>query len=197
MGSHQPIRPIRKTVEPEPPLIPDKLYFRIGEVAKLCGVESYVLRFWQTEFPTLKPTKGGAGQRLYRRKDVEMALRIKGLLYDQGFTIPGARQALKTDPGQSAPSHESVILSGARSAEPKDPEGLHLAENVSPFPAKASPSKLLALRDELHSLAHMLARPVATAPQPPRPRLVLAPKPETKLHALKPKLEQGDLFGEE
>src|ERR1700739_1348428 len=77
--------------------IPDKLYFRIGEVAKLCGVEAYVLRFWETEFPQLKPNKGGTGQRLYRKRDVEMALRIKSLLYDQGYTIPGARQVFKNE----------------------------------------------------------------------------------------------------
>ena len=89
MGTHHPIR---KTVAPE---IPDKLYFRIGDVARLCEVPAYVLRFWETEFPQLKPNKGGTGQRLYRRRDVEMALRIKSLLYDQGYTIPGARQVFK------------------------------------------------------------------------------------------------------
>src|ERR1700760_61341 len=94
MGTHHPIR---KTVTPEPPVIPDKLYFRIGDVAKLCDVPAYVLRFWETEFKQLKPNKGGTGQRLYRRKDVEMALRIKGLLYDQGYTIPGARQVFKAE----------------------------------------------------------------------------------------------------
>jgi DNA-binding transcriptional MerR regulator len=75
--------------------IPDKLYFRIGEVARLCEVPAYVLRFWESEFPQLKPNKGGTGQRLYRRRDVEMALRVKTLLYDEGYTIPGARQMLK------------------------------------------------------------------------------------------------------
>lgn len=88
------IQPIRKVVAPE---IPDKLYFRIGDVARLCEVPAYVLRFWETEFPQLKPTKGGTGQRLYRRRDVEMALRIKSLLYDQRYTIPGARQVFKDE----------------------------------------------------------------------------------------------------
>ena len=88
------IQPIRKTVVPE---IPDKLYFRIGDVARLCEVPAYVLRFWETEFPQLKPNKGGTGQRLYRKRDVETALRIKSLLYDQGYTIPGARQVFKTE----------------------------------------------------------------------------------------------------
>ena len=77
--------------------IPDKLYFRIGEVARLCDVQAYVLRFWETEFPQLRPHKGGTGQRLFRRRDVEMALRIRHLLYDEGYTIPGARQLLKTE----------------------------------------------------------------------------------------------------
>ncbi len=77
--------------------IPDKLYFRIGEVAKLCEVPPYVLRFWEGEFPQLKPNKGGTGQRLYRRRDVEMALRIKTLLYDEGYTIPGALQAFRAE----------------------------------------------------------------------------------------------------
>ncbi len=76
-------------------LIPDRLYFRIGEVAKLCRLPAYVLRFWETEFPHLKPTKSSTGQRMYRRRDVENVLHIKRLLYDEGFTIAGARQQLK------------------------------------------------------------------------------------------------------
>jgi len=77
--------------------IPDKLYFRIGEVAKLCKVEAYVLRFWETEFPQLKPHKSGTGQRLYRKRDVELALRIKRLLYSEGYTIAGARQVFAAE----------------------------------------------------------------------------------------------------
>lgn len=75
--------------------VPDKLYFRIGEVARLAGVEPYVLRFWETEFPALKPGKSSSGQRLYRRREVELALEIKSLLHEQGFTIAGARQQIK------------------------------------------------------------------------------------------------------
>src|ERR1041385_9356407 len=78
-------------------LIPEKLYFRIGEVSKLFRLPAYVLRFWETEFPQLKPVKSGTGQRMYRRKDVEAVLRIKKLLYEEGFTIAGARQQLRTD----------------------------------------------------------------------------------------------------
>jgi len=79
------------------PVIPDKLYFRIGEVARLCRLPAYVLRFWETEFPQLKPVKGNTGQRMYRQRDVETVLRIKALLYEQGFTIAGARQHLKDE----------------------------------------------------------------------------------------------------
>ncbi len=76
------------------PEIPDKLYFRIGEVSRLLGVEPYVLRYWETEFKTLHPKKSGTGHRLYRRKDVELLLNIKELLYSKRYTIEGARQAL-------------------------------------------------------------------------------------------------------
>ena len=78
-------------------VIPDKLYFRIGEVASLCHLPAYVLRFWESEFPQLKPVKSSTGQRMYRKRDVENVLRIKQLLYDQGFTISGARQQLRTE----------------------------------------------------------------------------------------------------
>src|SRR6266436_3469092 len=76
------------------PDIPDKLYFKIGEVSELLGVEPYVLRYWETEFAVLSPKKSGTGHRLYRRKDVELLLRIRRLLYEKRFTIEGARQTL-------------------------------------------------------------------------------------------------------
>ena len=88
--------PARKSVSGEV-VIPDKLYFRIGEVSRLCGLPSYVLRFWETEFNQLKPSKSGTGQRMYRKIDVGSVLRIKKLLYDQGFTIAGARQQLRAE----------------------------------------------------------------------------------------------------
>lgn len=78
-------------------VIPEKLYFRIGEVADLCRLPAYVLRFWETEFPQLKPVKSSTGQRMYRHKDVENVLRIKKLLYEEGFTITGARQHLRME----------------------------------------------------------------------------------------------------
>ncbi|MCC6291961.1 MAG: MerR family transcriptional regulator [Bryobacterales bacterium] len=85
-----------RNVHPAPqagstPEIPDKLYFRIGEVSHLAGVEPYVLRYWESEFPSLAPKKSGTGHRLYRRKDVEMVLELKRLLYEKRFTIEGAR----------------------------------------------------------------------------------------------------------
>jgi len=104
----------------EPVFIPDKLYFRIGEVANLCRLPAYVLRFWESEFPQLKPVKSSTGQRMYRKRDVESVLRIKQLLYEQGFTISGARQQLRAEnksdksqtaipfPSQSAPDLQHI-----------------------------------------------------------------------------------------
>src|SRR5579864_147214 len=83
--------------KPDEIFIPDKLYFRIGEVARLCRLPAYVLRFWETEFPQLKPVKSSTGQRMYRRRDVESVVRIKQLLYDEGYTIAGARQHLRDE----------------------------------------------------------------------------------------------------
>jgi DNA-binding transcriptional MerR regulator len=77
------------------PIIPDRLYFKIGDVARICEVKTYVLRFWETQFPQLKPNKSGTGQRLYRRRDVELALEIKRLVHIEGYTISGARQVLE------------------------------------------------------------------------------------------------------
>ncbi|MES2220668.1 MAG: MerR family transcriptional regulator [Acidobacteriota bacterium] len=93
MAQPQPARRKMQSIK-TPVSIPDKLYFRIGDVARLCSLPAYVLRFWETEFPQLKPHKGGSGQRLYRKRDVEMVLEIKRLLYDEGFTIAGARKSL-------------------------------------------------------------------------------------------------------
>ena len=82
---------------PEPAEIPDKLYFRIGEVSDLVGVEPYVLRYWETEFPAVGPKKSDTGHRMYRRKEVELLLRIKYLLYEKKYTIEGARQYLQSE----------------------------------------------------------------------------------------------------
>jgi DNA-binding transcriptional MerR regulator len=82
------------------PRIPDKFYFRIGEVSDIVDVPPYVLRFWETEFKQIKPKRTRAGQRMYRKQDVELVLRIKHLLYEKKFTIEGARQHLKRGTGR-------------------------------------------------------------------------------------------------
>jgi DNA-binding transcriptional MerR regulator len=197
MGSHHPIR---KTVLPEPVVVPDKLYFRIGDVARLCDVPAYVLRFWETEFPQLKPNKGGTGQRLYRKRDVETALRIKSLLYDQGYTIPGARQVFKSE------------TTSDTAAQPMDPAPqLARADYDSPIDVGAQirqdaqqRDRLAVVRNELRALATLLGNP-AGAPaadipesplahkhKPQRPRLVIEPRPESRIP-----LNQGDLFAAE
>jgi DNA-binding transcriptional MerR regulator len=119
-------------VAKEAPEIPDKLYFRIGEVAGLLGVEPYVLRYWESEFPTLAPKKSGTGHRLYRRKDVELLFRIKHLLYEKRFTIEGARQTL----------HEGR---GSRMKAAADEQGTLFA-----------PDPLPAIRDELAAILKLL-----------------------------------------
>lgn len=104
--------------QPSPdPDIPNKLYFRIGEVAKLAGIKPYVLRFWESEFSGLGPKKSGTGHRLYRRKDVELVLEIKRLLYDKRFTIEGARKVLEAKPKReaakpAAPRKQAELFSG-------------------------------------------------------------------------------------
>ncbi len=95
ISSHH--KAVAKTVKTADVVIPEKLYFRIGEVAELCRLPAYVLRFWETEFPQLKPVKSSTGQRMYRHKDVESVLHIKKLLYEEGFTIAGARQHLRAE----------------------------------------------------------------------------------------------------
>jgi DNA-binding transcriptional MerR regulator len=79
--------------------IPDKLYFKIGEASEIVGVEAHVLRYWESEFKILKPLRAGSRQRLYRRGDIENLLRIRELLYTEGYTIAGARQAIKDGKG--------------------------------------------------------------------------------------------------
>lgn len=120
-------------VPTESPEIPDKLYFRIGEVAGLLGVEPYVLRYWETEFPTLSPKKSGTGHRLYRRKDVELLLKIKHLLYDKRYTIEGARQSL----------HNESKNSRSKTAEHRQTELF-------------TPDPLAAIRNELTAILKIL-----------------------------------------
>ena len=204
MTSHHPIR---KAVTAEPTVIPDKLYFRIGDVAKLCDVPAYVLRFWETEFPQLKPNKGGTGQRLYRKRDVEMALRIKSLLYDQGYTIPGARQVFSTESKTKEAPEATPQLAVAPAPTPEPASPIDVGETIRQEAHRRE--QLSSLRSELRSLADLLAKPAspdhpapaATAPasieakpKSPRPRLVLEPKPDAKAPRL---IDQGDLFPSE
>ena len=100
------------------PEIPDKLYFKIGEVSELLSVEPYVLRYWETEFPVLSPKKSGTGHRLYRRKDVELLLRIKHLLYEKRFTIEGARQSLQAEARAPKPKPVKRLQHELFSADP-------------------------------------------------------------------------------
>ena len=102
------------------PRIPDKEYFRIGEVAEMAGVEPYVLRFWETEFPRLRPSKGRTSQRVYSRRDVGLVLRIRDLLYEEGYTIEGARKRLRgagekeRDTASELPARTRAVLDRVR-----------------------------------------------------------------------------------
>src|SRR5262244_845281 len=89
--------------------IPNKLFFKISEVCEIVGVEPYVLRFWETEFPNLAPVKSKTGHRVYKRKDVENVLRIKELLYDRGFTIAGARRHLSKSRMSKEDKNQALI----------------------------------------------------------------------------------------
>jgi len=152
-----------------PAEIPDKLYFRIGDVARICEVPAYVLRFWESEFPHLKPNKSGTGQRLYRKRDVELALRIKRLLYDEGYTIPGARQVFQTEAREFR----------KKSAGPELP--------LAVASSGAAEAGLIKVRKELRELVGILSSPVGTA-LPGRQRRTLRPKSEKTV-------DSGGLFG--
>lgn len=121
---------------PKPiPNLSGQPFFRIGEVARLAGVEPYVLRFWETEFPMLRPTKSQTGQRLYRRSDVEIVLQIRTLLYDEGFTIAGARKHIQ--------------------------EEMNASKTSPPLPLESATqqSTLRAIQKELHELLALLSKP--------------------------------------
>jgi DNA-binding transcriptional MerR regulator len=118
--------------------IPEKLFFKIGEVCDIAGVQAHVLRYWETEFPMLQPQKNRAGQRTYRRRDVEMALRIKQLLYDEQYTIAGAIKKLSGE--LRGPGREN-----GQATAPKPP-----GRSLQPPP----------------SLAGRVSQPVALAPPP-------------------------------
>ncbi len=102
--------------------IPDKAYFRIGEVARILGVKPYVLRYWESEFKAIRPQKSRSQQRLYRRRDVELLLRIKRLLYEERFTIAGARRRLREEGATDIESEPEAT--GQRAAGPKPDQEL-------------------------------------------------------------------------
>ena len=122
--------------------IPEKLYYPIREVAEITGVEPYVLRFWEKEFAAIRPPKGGTGHRRYRRKDIETILEIKRLLYDQGFTIAGARIQLQKA-AQPAESQPPAGSSGAKKSGAADRSGAALTR----------------IRRELNEILTMLNKP--------------------------------------
>ncbi|MGA3128513.1 MAG: MerR family transcriptional regulator [Candidatus Korobacteraceae bacterium] len=131
-------------------VIPEKIYFRIGEVSELAKLPTYVLRFWETEFSQLKPTKSSTGQRMYRRKDVEYVIQIRKLLYEDGFTIAGARERLREVMRSKRLQHqepEQVRSELARSAQA-----------TLPFLAPAnSKEELLRLRKQLCDVLDLLS----------------------------------------
>ena len=148
--------------------IPNKLYFRIGEVSDLVGVKPYVLRYWESEFPDIKPSKSKSGQRLYKRRDVEMLLKIKELLYQERFTINGAKKRLKDVPRNGAghkdvPStleHDEEGVPEVVAAKPPRVEVVIKAPTEHPVqapamrdsPAAESRKLLLKLRKDLEQL---------------------------------------------
>ncbi|MGD2029896.1 MAG: MerR family transcriptional regulator [Desulfobacterales bacterium] len=94
--------------------LPDKLYFKVGEVSAIVGVPAYVLRFWESEFKKINPKRSASGQRLYRKSDIELILKIKHLLYDKKFTIQGARQHLKIKPDEKKEKPSTISLDEIR-----------------------------------------------------------------------------------
>ncbi len=103
--------------------LPQKLYFRIGEVAGIVGVEPHVLRYWQREFRNIRPTKSARGQRVYSRRDVENLLRVRELLYTQGFTIAGARKQLQSPRTEGEVAGEVALATDHGSGQ-KPPESV-------------------------------------------------------------------------
>jgi len=131
--------------------IPAKTLFRIGEVSRLTSTKPFVLRYWETEFPMLQPVKSPKGHRLYRREDIDTVFTIKRLLYDEGFTIAGARRHLR-DQALGANGTNGA----AAAAEADRPNGESAPPAVSPQLATLNRKTLLDLRDSLRSLLTVL-----------------------------------------
>jgi DNA-binding transcriptional MerR regulator len=121
--------------------IPEKLFFRIGEVSQIVGVEPHVLRYWESEFPALSPKKSSSGQRMFRRKDVELLLRIKQLLYDRKFTIEGARR----------------VLTGSKQTAAMAAAPVHLSTNQTQGELFTAPNPLPEIRQALAEILKLLS----------------------------------------
>lgn len=138
----------------EIPTIPDRLYFKIGDVARLLKIEPYVLRFWESQFPQLKPNKSGTGQRLYRKRDVEVAVEIKRLVYGEGYTLSGARQVL----GQQRKSDVSAASTPAKASANAVAVG-----KATPVKGDKVAQVIERARAELREIVGLLAAPVGVA----------------------------------
>jgi DNA-binding transcriptional MerR regulator len=141
--------------------IPEKLFFKIGEVCDLTGVQAHVLRYWESEFPMLAPQKNRAGQRTYRKRDVEMALRIKELLYDDQYTIAGAKKKLASElRGASKLKVVTPEMSAQAAAQPVPvqavPSSAFVPETLRPeAEAQSSVSNLTLSTDQRSSLRRL------------------------------------------
>lgn len=188
MAQQQPARRKIQTAK-TPVTIPDKLYFRIGDVARLCSLPAYVLRFWETEFPQLKPHKGGSGQRLYRKRDVEIVLEIKRLLYGEGFTIAGARRSL-AEKRHSQPAIEEAgeqSETGTRTStrsKPTKPSGIATADGKS----VSGRPRFNELRDEMRALLTILGSETGESRPVPVPAKRAKPKKKVRKISTEPTL---------
>jgi len=136
--------------------LPDKLYFKIGEVGEIVGVRQHVLRYWESEFPSIRPQKSKTNQRLYRRKDVEAVIAIKHLLYDRKFTIEGAKQYLKEQGVEASlpPVDVHVVVENVRqkTIEEQAMEKAREKKEVQDFYER----QLVEIRQELLAFIHKL-----------------------------------------
>jgi DNA-binding transcriptional MerR regulator len=157
------MRPVRRDKE----ISPVKLYYRIGEVAGLVGVEPHVLRYWESEFPTVRPQKSRSGQRVYSRRDVETLMRVKDLLYAQRFTIAGARQRLRSslepDAAISIKLDERTLAEASHDvrsdavSEPSQPEQPEPGPSATAHPsAEHMRAALLSVRERIVGLLEKL-----------------------------------------
>jgi DNA-binding transcriptional MerR regulator len=140
--------------------LPQKLYFRIGEVAGIVGVEPHVLRYWEREFRSIRPTKSARGQRVYSRRDVENLLRVRELLYTQGFTIAGARKQLQKPgaPVSNASEAEDLATAHEGGATPPISTAPPEPQNFGRDPNEGTLREtLVALRDEVNAFLDELA----------------------------------------